>query len=103
MQQPMSYPNQNAMFAGQQGQQMPQQQNVGQQWGYGQQPNQQQMMAQQNMQNAQQQGYYPQQMGQQGIVYLFIYFFSESYSAISHMTFCGNKIKELTEKSACNT
>lgn len=52
------------MFGGQQGQPMAQQQNVGQQWGYGQQPNQQQMMAQQNMPGAQQQGYYPPQMGQ---------------------------------------
>lgn len=65
MQQPMTYPNQNTMFGGQQGQPMAQQPGVGQQWGYGQQPGQQ-MMGQQNMPGAQQQGYYPQQMGQQG-------------------------------------
>lgn len=64
MQQQMQYPNQNPMFPNQQGQAMAQQ-GVNQQWGYGQQSTPQ-MMAQQSIPGVQQQGYYPQQINQQG-------------------------------------
>lgn len=67
LQQQMTYSNQNPMFTGQQGQPIGQQQGVNQQWGYGQQ-SAQQIMTQQNIPGVQQQGYYPQQLGQQGTI-----------------------------------